>query len=97
MKGHLSHINVLLLIESINKNWLISGSWDKNIIIWSSDSHTLLKKINLDFQIRCIQFNKLYNQLLIGSFEGEIHVYNINKLAQIKFDSKTLTERKNRE
>jgi WD40 repeat protein len=68
----------------MGKKWLVSGSWDKTIIIWNieDDKNLLMRKICPGVQVRCFQITKFREQIVIGAFEGKLSFWNFGDVSE---------------
>jgi WD40 repeat protein len=75
-EGHSSYILAIIISEA--DNWLISGSADTSIKIWSNLSHSCIATMEgHSAGVRCLAFSDKRRQLFSGSKDNTIKVWNI--------------------
>ena len=76
---------VRAFVVSADGNMLVSGARDSSVIIWKNN--TIDKRIRFDSRIRAVAFNEDETKLFIGTEDGAVSVYNINREEKIPFAS----------
>ena len=78
------HSDIVVYLDLTTEGNLISCSNDKTVILWQLETGVLLKSIQFDYFVNCAKVLFNSNLVAISINNGEIKMYDLDKLIIIK-------------
>ena len=59
--------------------YVASGSWDRTVRVWDSDSGEQVQAFYLSDKVSSVAWNPGGNKIVSGTYDSKIHVHNVEK------------------